>query len=104
MSPRDVAIDALLAAAVLITVLCGVGVVAMRDPYQRLHFLGPVGVVVPALIAVAVLVREGVSESSAKAWLLALWLLVASPLLAHATARAARVREHGDWRPPRDRS
>lgn len=99
MSPRDVACDALLAAAVVIAVLCSVGVVAMRDTYQRLHFLGPVGVVSPLLVAIAVLIREGVSSQSVKAWLVALALLVSGPLLVHATARAERIRERGDWRP-----
>lgn len=71
----------------------------MRDTYQRLHFLGPVGVVVPPLVAVAVLIQEGVSSQSAKTWLAALALVGTAPLLAHATARAERIRERGDWRP-----
>jgi multisubunit Na+/H+ antiporter MnhG subunit len=101
VTPRDAACDALLAAAVVVAVLCAVGVVAMRDTYQRIHFLGPLGVVVPPLVAVAVLVREGISSQTAKTWLAALALLVTGPLLAHATARAERIRERGDWRPPK---
>jgi len=36
-----------------------------------------------------------------QATLLAGFLLFAAPALAHGTARAARIAEHGDWRPQR---
>jgi monovalent cation/proton antiporter MnhG/PhaG subunit len=102
VSPRDVAVDALLAAAVLVALLSCLGVLAMSDVYERLHFLTPLGVVMPPLVALAVLIREGVSQQAVKAALVAVALCVSSPVLGHATARAARIRERGDWRPPPD--
>ena len=47
---------------------------------------------------VAVVVREGFSEISVKAVLLATVFLVFSPVVAHVLGRAARLREHGDLR------
>jgi multisubunit Na+/H+ antiporter MnhG subunit len=47
-----------------------------------------------ALVGAAVVVQEGRSPLGIKAILLVLFLWIASPLLAHATGRAARLREH----------
>jgi multisubunit Na+/H+ antiporter MnhG subunit len=73
----------------------------MRDVYDRLHYLGP-STLGTILLAGAVCVREGPSFIGLKAVLLAGFIVVAAPALAHATARAARISEIGDWRPQRD--
>ena len=46
----------------------------------------------------AVLARESLSHQGIVAVLVALFLWVSGPVLTHATARAARVGELGDWR------
>jgi multisubunit Na+/H+ antiporter MnhG subunit len=46
-----------------------------------------------------VLVRSGWSENSAETWLALLFVAIGSPFLTHATIRATRIREKGDWRP-----
>jgi monovalent cation/proton antiporter MnhG/PhaG subunit len=69
------------------------GVVAMRTVYDRLHYTGPAATLGAALIAAAVVLREGYSSSSAKAILLAAFLAGVNPLIVHATARAAQLRE-----------
>jgi monovalent cation/proton antiporter MnhG/PhaG subunit len=98
---RDWAVYILLALGVGVELLACIGVVAMRDAYDRLHYVAPssLGAV---LIAVAVWVRDGPSFIGLKAMLLAAFLLVASPALAHGTARAARISRFGDWRPQRE--
>jgi multicomponent Na+:H+ antiporter subunit G len=93
----DAIVYVLLAAGVALEILACAGVVAMRTVFARLHYLAPscLGAV---LIAAAVCVREGPSYIGIKAVLLAAFLLVTSPALAHVTARAALINERGDWR------
>jgi monovalent cation/proton antiporter MnhG/PhaG subunit len=79
--------------AVLVGVL---GVLVARDVYDRLHFIGPAGIFAPTAFALAVVIDEGpFSQAGLKSMLTALILLGLSPVLVHATARAAYVREHG---------
>lgn len=90
--------DVLLGLAVAVVLSSSVGVLVMRDVYQKLHFVTPISLIAPALVAVAVLVQQGYSENTVETWLALLFLVVAGPLLTHATIRAARIRETGDWR------
>lgn len=93
---RTVLVVALLVVGVGLMALCCLGVLAMRDAYDRLHFTGPASLAVVA-VALAILADEGFSLIANKALLVALFQLVTGPLLVHATARAARIRDHGDW-------
>jgi monovalent cation/proton antiporter MnhG/PhaG subunit len=68
----------------------------MRGVYDRLHYTGPASFGA-ALIAAAVVVREGLSQQiGVKSVLIAAILLVVSPVLVHVTGRAARLRERGE--------
>jgi monovalent cation/proton antiporter MnhG/PhaG subunit len=100
MSLQDAVVYLLLGGGVACEVVACLGVVAMRDAYDRLHFVGPASLGA-ILIAGAIWARQGPSGIALKATVVAAFVLVASPTLAHATARAARIREHGDWRPQR---
>jgi multicomponent Na+:H+ antiporter subunit G len=97
MSPRGVAVAVLLVLGVGIELGCVVGVVAMRSAYDRLHYTAPATALGPLVIAAAIVVRESFSAAGIKAVLVAVVLLVTNPVLTHATARAARVREYGQW-------
>ena len=83
---------------VIVAVLLGLGVLLMRDALDRLHFTAPASTVSPVLFAVAVLVEEPLSSAGVKSVLVALLVLITTPVLTHATARAARVRAHGRWK------
>ena len=96
---KDIAADVLLGAAVLIVAGASVGVLVMRDAYQKLHFVTPAALVAPFLVALAVLVQMGWDENSGETCLALFFLVIAGPYLSHATMRAIRVRETGDWRP-----
>ena len=96
MSARDAVAGVLLFAGVGVLAICVLGVVVMRDALDRLHCASAAGFGVP-LIALAVLVQESFSLIANKALAIALILLVANPVLAHATARTIRVRRYGDW-------
>ncbi|MBO0814190.1 MAG: monovalent cation/H(+) antiporter subunit G, partial [Actinobacteria bacterium] len=98
MTARHVTADVLLALAVLVVLAACVGVLVMRDVYAKLHFLTPVSLVAPFLVAVAIGVQMGLRENTSDSWLMLAFLVLAGPFLSHATLRAARIREKGDWR------
>jgi len=102
---RDAIADILLALAVLVVASASVGVLAMRDAYQKLHYVTPAALVAPALVAAAVFVEAGLYENTGETLVALLFMVIAGPYLSHATVRAIRVREKGDWRPdPEDRA
>lgn len=97
---REVVWQALLFAGVLVLVLCSAGVLVMRDPFDRLHYAAAGGWGA-LLVAIAILVHESFSLIANKALALAMVLVLSGPVLAHATARAGRIRSRGTWRSDR---
>jgi multicomponent Na+:H+ antiporter subunit G len=85
----------LLVVGVAIELFCCLGALVMRGAYARLHYGAPVGLGA-LLLALAIVFRQGFSLIGDKALLIAVFVLVSSPVLSHVTARAARIREHGD--------
>jgi len=96
---RDVCADVLLGLAVVTVASASLGVLLMRDAYQKLHFVTPAALVAPVLVALAVLVQMGLYENTGETCLALFFMVIAGPYLSHATMRAIRVREQGDWRP-----
>jgi multicomponent Na+:H+ antiporter subunit G len=92
--------DILLGLAALVVLTASVGVVVMPDAYAKLHFVTPATLVAPALVALAVLVQSGLDEDTGETVLALVFLMIGGPFLSHATIRAIRVRETGDWRQP----
>jgi multicomponent Na+:H+ antiporter subunit G len=97
MSPRGLLVAALLVVGVGVTLASCVGVLLMRDAYDKLHFTAPATTIAPLAIAAAIVLEERLSAAGLKALLVALALLVTNPVLTHATARAARIRQFGEW-------
>jgi monovalent cation/proton antiporter MnhG/PhaG subunit len=89
----------LLAIGTLAVVFSVIGILAAPNPYQRLHYMGPAATAGVVTIVAAIVVRESVSQLGVKAILTGGFLFVMNPLLAHATARALRAHEHGQWQP-----
>jgi multisubunit Na+/H+ antiporter MnhG subunit len=96
---HTIVIAILLAAAVLVTIVSVVGLLAMPDPYQKLHYLGPVASISALCVTAAVLLREGLNQAGVKALFVAAVLLLMNAVLSHATARMSRIREFGAWEP-----
>lgn len=96
---REITADVFLGLAVAIVVISSVGVLVMRDAYQKLHFAGPTALVAPVLVTLAVWLHVGNKATTLEAMLALLFIVIAAPFVAHATIRAARIRETGDWRP-----
>jgi multisubunit Na+/H+ antiporter MnhG subunit len=95
---REVITDVLLALAVLTVAASAVGVGVGPDAYARLHYVTPAAVVAPVLVALAVFVTEGLDVNTGETVVALVFMIAAAPFLSHATIRAIRVREAGDWR------
>jgi multicomponent Na+:H+ antiporter subunit G len=94
---KDVVIVLLLIGAVGVELACSLGLLAITDSFDRLHFLGPASTIGSLLVAAAIVLEESLSSNGIKALAAAILLLLTSPILTHATARAARVRQYGHW-------
>ena len=93
MSAHEIAVHVLVWTAVATELVCCLGIVAARDAFARLHYSAAAGTLGPILIAVAIAVEEGVRSIAASAALVvAVFLLLGSPAVTIATARAARAR------------
>ena len=97
MSWRVVAATILLVMGAGLQVTAVIGLVAMRDVYDRLHLVGLAGIGV-LFVGVAIVVRESFSLIGDKALGAGLLVVFLGPILVHTTARSFRIREHGDWR------
>lgn len=95
MSISEWIVALLLAAAVTVELLCCLGLLVMRNAFDRLHYLGPAATLGPVLIGIAVLVRHSSAQACIKGVLLVVLVLLVNPVLTHATARAARIRQTG---------
>jgi multisubunit Na+/H+ antiporter MnhG subunit len=97
VSVRHVVATVLLVAGCSLEVLAVLGLLAMRNAYDRLHYMGVAGYGA-LLVGVAIVVRQSFSLIGDKALLTGAILALFGPVLAHTTARSLRIREHGDWR------
>ncbi len=100
---RAIAVDIFLGLGAAVAILSSIGILVMRDAYQRLHYVTPMSLLAPILIGVAISIQSGWSSRSAQIWLAIGFMVIASPYLSHATMRALRIRDAGDWRlrPPK---
>jgi multisubunit Na+/H+ antiporter MnhG subunit len=99
VSGRVILADVLLGLAVAIVLASSIGILVMRDAYQKLHYVTPVALVAPLIAGLAVLAQSGLTENTVQTWLALFFIGISGPFLTHATIRAARIREKGDWRP-----
>jgi monovalent cation/proton antiporter MnhG/PhaG subunit len=91
---RDAVTIALLVVGVAAQLLAAAGMLAMRNPFDRLHYTGP-SMLAAVAFAAALLVEEGFSLIADKALLLAVVVVLTSPIVVQAIGRAARMRERG---------
>ncbi len=98
MSAGALAVDVLLGLACLVVLASAHGVLVMRGAADKLHFVAPLGLVAPVLVGLAVSVQSGWSQATGATWLAVGFVVASSPFLSHATIRAIRNRERGDWR------
>jgi multisubunit Na+/H+ antiporter MnhG subunit len=97
VSWRAVVAVVLLIAGGALELLAVLGLCAMRNVYDRLHYVGLAGFGA-FLIAVGILVRESFSLIGDKALFVGALLVVCGPVLVHTTMRSFLTRELGSWR------
>jgi multisubunit Na+/H+ antiporter MnhG subunit len=84
---RDAVVAVLLVAGLALAAFATLGVVLMREAIDRLHYAAGAAPATVCIVA-AVLARDSFSLVGNKALLLAVLVLVTSPLVSHVTARA----------------
>jgi monovalent cation/proton antiporter MnhG/PhaG subunit len=92
---ENAVVDVLLGLAVAGALLCAVGVAVMRTVYDRLHYVGAASTVPPLLLLAALIVREGLSSQGLESIAAVGFVCLASPIVVHAIARAARRIDYG---------
>jgi multisubunit Na+/H+ antiporter MnhG subunit len=97
VSASHVIATVLLIAGAALELFAVLGLVVMRDVYDRLHYVGLAGYGALS-IGIAILVRESFSLIGDKALATGIVLLIIGPVLVHTTVRSFRTREAGDWR------
>jgi monovalent cation/proton antiporter MnhG/PhaG subunit len=90
VTPRDLIVDVLLTLGVGVELICCLGVLLMRNAFDRLHYSSAATTLSPVLIGAAVLVRESVSAGGLQTIAIVSLLFLLNPVVLIATARAAR--------------
>jgi monovalent cation/proton antiporter MnhG/PhaG subunit len=96
---KAITIDVLIAAAVLVTLLSVLGMMRMKDPYQRMHYISPPASISPVLITIAIFLQNGLKPEAFKALITTLVLIGMNTVVTHAAARAFRIAETENWKP-----
>jgi multisubunit Na+/H+ antiporter MnhG subunit len=86
-----------LIAGVTLQLFAVLGLLVMRNAFDRLHYVGLAGYGA-LLIGISILIRESWSLIGDKALLTGGLLVLIGPVLVHTTMRSLRTRERGDWR------
>ena len=97
MNWRVTVATVLLIAGCAIEVVAVLGLCALRNVYDRLHYVGLASFGAP-LIAAAIVFRESFSLIGDKALLVGAILVLTGPVLVQTTMRSLLIRELGDWR------
>ena len=71
----------------------------MEDALDKLHYIGPAAIFGPLAIALAIVIREGLSQAGIKSLLTAGLLVTVNPVLTHATGRALYIRRRDHLEP-----
>jgi monovalent cation/proton antiporter MnhG/PhaG subunit len=90
MTARDLLVDVLLVVGVGCQLVCCIGVLVMRNVFDRLHYAGAGTTLGPVFVGVAVLIRESVSAGGLQTIATVAILFLLNPVLTIATGRAAQ--------------
>ena len=91
-----VIVGALAIGTSLVALLCSIGLFAMRDAVDRLHYLGPITTIAPPMLAIAIVLEAGLtSQAGIKALCVAAIAVSTSPLMQYVLLRSIVTRRHG---------
>ncbi len=96
---KIIVIDALLSIAMLITLASVLGMLRLRDAYQRMHYIAPPASLSAMLITLAIFLQRGFKPESFKALFTTAVLIGMNSVVAHAAARAFRIADRKGWHP-----
>ena len=96
---HPIAVGMLLALAALMAFFSALGVMVMRDPFQRMHYPAVAVTFCSLLIIAAVWIYEKDPQARIKVILIGLILYVMNAILTSASAKAVRIRQAGHWQP-----
>lgn len=89
----------LVLSGVFFLVMGAVGLVRFPDFYSRMHAAGKCDTLGVLLVLIGLAIYEGVTLSSAKILLIAVFLFMTSPTATHAIARSAFTHKVRVWTP-----
>jgi multisubunit Na+/H+ antiporter MnhG subunit len=92
MTAEDVVVGILLVAGVALELVFCTGILVARDALDRLHYAAAVAIAGPVLIGAAIVVEERLSAAGVSTIVTAGFLVLLTPVLTIATARAAHPR------------
>lgn len=96
---REVLVSVLLSLGVVCQGICCLGMVAMRNVFDRLHYAAAATTLGPILIGAAIVVHRKLDSGGIEALVTVLLLFLVGPALTIATARAARRIDYGGTEP-----
>jgi multicomponent Na+:H+ antiporter subunit G len=99
MSLPSIVVIALLVLGVAVELSCCLGVLVMEDALDKLHYIGPAAIFGPLAIALAIVIREALSQAGIKSVLTAGLLVIVNPVLTHAIGRALYIRRRDHLEP-----
>ncbi|MGB9963591.1 monovalent cation/H(+) antiporter subunit G [Halobacterium sp. CBA1126] len=97
MTPRELAVLALVAGGAFFAFVAAVGLLRLPDVYTRTHGASKSDTLGAGLALAAVAVTFGFDLSSVKAALLVLFMFITNPTAAHAITRAAADQGIEPW-------
>jgi multisubunit Na+/H+ antiporter MnhG subunit len=100
MMVKQLCIVLLLGAGVAGAWVSGLGLWLMRGTFARLHYVGLASLLLPAVVALAIILDATSVQTSIKAAAVAIIFTITTPAVTHATARAFYVRELEEKGPP----
>jgi len=95
VSTRDLIVDLVLGLGIAAELVCCLGLLVMRNAFDRLHYSAAATTLGPFLIGAAILVRESVSSAGLETIATIAFVFLLNPVVETATARAARRLEVG---------
>jgi len=97
MNGHEIATDIFIWIGVITAALSALALPLSTELYDRLHYMAPVADISAIAILIAILLQEGWGQAFLKMLLICVVLVIMNAVLAHATARASRVRRRGHW-------
>ncbi len=102
LTPREITTEVFLWIGIVTAALAACALPLSTEFFDRLHYMAPVADVSAICVLVAVVLQEGWGQAAVKMIFICIVLILMNAVLAHVTARAARVRNLGHWKPQPD--